>query len=212
MLEKKLACRTRRARREIEECLRSHERRLSARSTLVATRSEQNFAIVTILEVMGNLPKPVEDLLEVALVAELTVLDPQGRPVTYPLIPLYDGDKVYMTSSVLFSKKLEHIKANPKVSVTITDPIAAPVEPFSRATIQGDARIIEDDLHSGWERLLPLWTAKEPIIKDLVKKRFAMPLFWERSIIEITPQRVFTWADGRTDREPEVVELQGSAA
>ena len=168
--------------------------------------------IVTILEVMGHLPKPVEDLLEVALVAELTVLDPHGRPVTYPLIPLYDGDKVYMTSSVLFSKKLEHIKANPRVSVTITDPIAAPVEPFSRATIQGDARIVEEDLHSGWERLLPLWTAKEPIIKDLVKKRFAMPLFWERSIIEITPRRVLMWADGRTDREPQVVELQGSAA
>ena len=156
---------------------------------------------------MGALPEPVEKLLEAALVSELTVLDPQGRPVTYPLIPLYDGDKVYMTSSVLFCKKLEHIKANPKVSVTITDPVATKVEPFHRATIQGDARIIEDDLHSGWERLLPLWTAKEPVISDLVKKRFAMPLFWERSVIEITPRRALLWREGRTDQEPEVFEL-----
>ena len=178
----------------------------------MATRSEHSIENVTILEGMGTLPQPVEELLEVALVAELTVLDPDGRPVTYPLIPLYDGDKVYMTSSVLFSKKLEHIKNNPRVSVTITDQVAAPVEPFRRATIQGDARIVEDDLHSGWERLLPLWIAKEPIIKDLVKKRFAMPLFWERSVIEIVPRRVFMWPEGRTDREPEVFELQGSAA
>jgi nitroimidazol reductase NimA-like FMN-containing flavoprotein (pyridoxamine 5'-phosphate oxidase superfamily) len=161
---------------------------------------------------MGLLPKPVEELLEVALVSELTVIDPKGRPVTYPLIPLYDGDKVYMTSSVLFSKKLEHIKLNPRVAVTITDPVAAPVDPFRRATIQGDARIVEDDLHSGWERLLPLWTAKEPIISDLVKKRFAMPLFWERSIIEITPRRVLLWKDGRTDQQPEAFSLEGTAA
>jgi len=161
---------------------------------------------------MGRLPEPVEELLNAALVSELTVLDPKGRPVTYPLIPLYDGERIYMTSSVLFSKKLEHIKANPRVSLTITDPTATPVTPFRRVTIQGDARIVEDDLHSGWESVLPLWTAKEPVIADLVKKRFAMPLFWERSVIEIQPRRVFLWADERTDRDPEVFDLTGAAA
>jgi hypothetical protein len=161
---------------------------------------------------MGLLPEPVENLLNAALVSELTVIDPQGRPVTYPLIPLYDGERIYMTSSVLFSKKLEHIKANPRVSMTITDPVATPVEPFSRTTIQGDARIVEDDLHSGWETLLPLWTAKEPVINKLVKMRFAMPLFWERSVIEIVPRRVLWWPEGKTDQEPQVFDVQGVAA
>lgn len=156
---------------------------------------------------MNKLPEAIEELLHAALVAELTVLDHQGRPVTYPLIPLYDEERIYMTSSVLFSKKLEHIKHDPRVSVTITDPVAARVEPFRTATIQGLARVIEDDLHSGWERVMPLWTAKEPIIKDLVKKRFAMPLFWERSIIEIAPTRAFLWASGETNRSPEVYHL-----
>jgi hypothetical protein len=161
---------------------------------------------------MGVLPDKIEELLNAALVSELTVLDQRGRPVTYPLIPLYDGRKIYMHSSVLFSKKLEHIKANPHVSVAITDPVATPVESFSRATIQGDARVVEDDLHSGWERsVLPLWAAKEPIIKDLVKKRFAMPLFWERSVIEITPVRAFLWVSGNTVERPEVFEI-GAAA
>lgn len=159
---------------------------------------------------MGALPEPVEELLRAALVAELTVIDEKGSPVTYPLIPLYDGERIYMTSSVLFSKKLEHIKANPRVSVTITDETATPVEQFSRTTIQGDARIVEDDLHSGWERILPLWTEKEPIIKDLVKKRFAMPLFWERAMIEIVPRRVYLWPEGRTDREPQVFEVEAA--
>lgn len=156
---------------------------------------------------MGALPEPIEELLDVALVGELTVLDPDGRPVTYPLIPLYDGRFVYMTSSVLFSKKLEHIKNDPRVSMTISDPIAAQIEPFRRVTIQGNARIIEDDLHSGWERVLPLWAAKEPIINDLVKKRFAMPLFWERAVIEIAPTRAFLWPGGATNQEPDVFTL-----
>lgn len=160
---------------------------------------------------MGNLPEPIEKLLDAALVSELTVLDRRGRPVTYPLIPLYDGERIYMTSSVLFSKKLEHIKANPRVSVTISDPVAAAVEHFNRVTIQGDARVIEDDLHSGWESVLPLWVAKEPVISELVKKRFAMPLFWERSVIEINPLRALLWRDGRTDRGPETFDLRTAA-
>jgi nitroimidazol reductase NimA-like FMN-containing flavoprotein (pyridoxamine 5'-phosphate oxidase superfamily) len=161
---------------------------------------------------MANLPEPIVELLNSALVSELTVLDQNGSPVTYPLIPLYDGERIYMTSSVLFSKKLEHIKVDPRVSVTISDPTAAAsVEPFRRATIQGVARIVEDDLHSGWESVLPLWAAKEPIISDLVKKRFAMPLFWERSVIEITPTRAFLWPAGEMGQTPEVFELEAVA-
>jgi nitroimidazol reductase NimA-like FMN-containing flavoprotein (pyridoxamine 5'-phosphate oxidase superfamily) len=161
---------------------------------------------------MGRLPAEVEDLLNAALVSELTVLDEEKRPVTYPLIPLYDGEKIYMTSSVLFSKKLEHIKHNPRVSMTITDPVGTQVESFGRVTIQGEARVIDDDLHSGWERdVLHLWAAKEPIINKLVKQRFAMPLFWERAIIEITPRRALLWPGGFTNKEPQSFEV-GAAA
>jgi hypothetical protein len=127
--------------------------------------------------------------------------------VTYPLIPLSDGDLIYLTSSVLFSRKLRHIKANPKVCLSLTDPVAVPAEPFHRATIQGDAGVVENDLHAGWEELLPLWRAKEPAIDFFLKKRFGIPLFFERSVIEITPRRVLWWEDGRTSAPASVYEL-----
>jgi general stress protein 26 len=185
---------------------------LSSRSIEVVARPARDARNSAYIRFMTKLPEPIEALLNAALVAELTVLDSKKRPVTYPLIPLYDGEKIYMTSSVLFSKKLEHIKEDPRVSVTITDPIAAAgIDPFQRATIQGMARVVEDDFHSGWESVMPLWTDKEPIIKDLIKKRFAMPLFWERSIIEIVPTRAFLWTSGETNQTPEVFEL-GTAA
>lgn len=162
-------------------------------------------------KVLGVLPEEVEELLDKALVSELTVVDPRGRPITYPLIPLYDGRYIYMTSAALFSKKLRHIKSNPKVSVALSDPIGVPADPFHRATIQGEARVVDDDLHSEWEKVLPLWRAKEPIIDYYVKRRFGIPLFFERAIIEITPVRVLFWEGGRTDAAPRVFELVGAA-
>lgn len=154
---------------------------------------------------MGLLPEVAERVLHAALVAELSVVNGAGRIVTYPLIPLYDGERIYMTSSVLFSRKLEHIKANPRVAVSVTDLSATPTADFGRVTVQGDARIVEDDLHAGWMRLLPLWEAKEPVIRKFVRQRFGIPLFFERSVIEISPRRVLLWTGD--DIAPRVTEV-----
>jgi general stress protein 26 len=156
---------------------------------------------------MPGLGHEIEELLRAALVADLTVLEESGLPTTHPLIPLFDGERILMTSSILFSKKLERIRRNRKVALSISDPSAVPNGPFHRATIQGDARVDDADIHHGWERVLPLWRVKEPSIERFFAQRFALPLFWERAVIEIEPRRVFFWRDGRTDRAPEVVEV-----
>ncbi len=152
---------------------------------------------------MGWLPDPVERMLEVALVSELTVIGRDGRPITHPLIPLYDGERIYLHSSTLFSKKLEHIKRDPHVALSLSDPVALKDVP-GRAMIQGTARVIEDDPHSQWERLiLDLWRRKEPVIDEFLKQRIALPLFFERAVIEVTPARCLLWASGDTSDEPQ---------
>ncbi|MGI8847045.1 MAG: pyridoxamine 5'-phosphate oxidase family protein [Candidatus Dormibacteria bacterium] len=158
-------------------------------------------------QVPGSLPEPVEQLLKSALVAELTHQGDGGQLYTDPLIPLWDGRHILMTSSILFSRKLERIKRNPKVSVSMSDPVACPGVARWRASIQGDARVIDGDIHSDWMTTLPLWEAKEPVVKKLFKLRFGLPLFWERSVIEITPRRVIHWRDGDTTAVPDVVEV-----
>ncbi len=156
---------------------------------------------------MGALPEPIEDALNRALVCEFTVVGPGGRPITHPMIPLYDGEKIYVHSSILFSKKLEHIRGNPKVAVSVSDQSATHGDPIrDRVTVQGDAMVIEEDPHTTWERILPRWIDKEPIVKDFYAKRVALPLFWERALIEVTPRKVFLWKDGRTDQAPQVIE------
>jgi hypothetical protein len=160
---------------------------------------------------MATMPEPVARLLDAALVGELTVIDRRGRPVTYPLIPLWDGERVYLTSSALFSRKLEHIRGDARVSLSITDPVAVGGA-VDRATIQGDARVIEEDPHGGWERLLPIWEQKEPSIVYFLKARVALPLFFERALIEITPRRVLYWADGDAAVAPAITTLGEEAA
>jgi general stress protein 26 len=152
---------------------------------------------------MTWLPAPVVELIDAALVTELTVIRSDGRPVTYPLIPMWDGEQILMTSSILFSRKLEHLKGNGRVSLSFSDPIALGGRK-GRATIQGNAKVIDGDPHTDWERTLPLWSAKEPVILEFLKARVAFPLFFERSVIEVNPTRAMYWADGDTTRAPEI--------
>lgn len=151
---------------------------------------------------MGWLPDPVERLLEEGLVAEVTVIGRNRRPITHPLIPLYDGNRIYLHSSTLFSKKLEHLKRDPRIAISLSDPVAMKGNP-DRATIQGTAHLIEEDPHSDWERLiLELWRKKEPSIDDFLKVRVALPLFFERAVIQVRPERCLYWPGGLTDRQP----------
>jgi hypothetical protein len=148
------------------------------------------------------LPYPVARLIDAALVGELTVIGPEGRPITYPMVPLLWGDRIFLTSSVLDSTKLEHIRANHRVSFSVTNPDAIGAY-TGKVTVQCDARIAEDDLHAGWERLLDNWERKDPITLGLLKSRRAFPLIFERALIELTPRRTWFWPDGRTDQPPQ---------
>lgn len=151
---------------------------------------------------MPALPYPVARLIDAALVGDLTVIDSTGRPIVYEMVPLLWGDRIFMTSSVLDSAKIAHIKANPRVSFSITN--ADAIGTFTgKVTVQCDARVSEDDLHSGWERLLDNWKRKDRTTIARRNERYAYPLVFERVLIELTPRRTWFWPDGRTDQPPQ---------
>ena len=57
--------------------------------------------------------------MENALVCAFTVKKPNGRLSTHPVLPLYDKEsgKIYLTSSLLFSKKVEYVKKDGRVGL-----------------------------------------------------------------------------------------------
>ena len=152
---------------------------------------------------MPALPYPVARLIDSALVGELTVIDRDGRPITYPMTPLLWGERIYMTSSTLDSAKVAHIKTNPRVTFSVTD-LTATGSARGRVTVQCDARVAEDDLQKGWEQLVPAWSKKDPSVAAMFANRLAFPLLLERILIELTPRRAWFWPDGDTDKPPQV--------
>ena len=97
------------------------------------------------------------------------------------------------------------------MSLSVTDPIALGGR-TDRVTIQGDARVIDEDPHGGWERLLPIWEEKEPRSSRSSSSASRLPLFFERALIEITPRRVLYWADGDAAVAPQVTSVGKEAA
>ncbi len=154
----------------------------------------------------SRLPSEVEEVLEGAMVAVLTAVNQRGEAVSHPMLPLYDREKglLYFTSSILFSKKLNHIKRNPRVSVLISNRDYIRSRSYHVVQVKGEARVLDQDLSSGWQWLLPLWRKKEPYIDAFLKRRFALPLFWERAVIEVQPRKVAVWRGGDLDSEPEL--------
>jgi len=149
------------------------------------------------------LPYPVLRLIDAALVGELTVVGADGRPITYPMLPILWGERIFMTSSVLDSAKIAHIKRDPRVSFSITDMTATGKTP-GRVTIQCDAKVGDEDLHSGWVRLYHQWFGKDPSVFEFVKMRTAYPLLLERILIELTPRKTWFWPDGDTKKPPQI--------
>jgi len=159
---------------------------------------------------MASLPPHVEDVFERSLVALFTTVNSRNEPVTHPMLPLYErgSGRIYFTSSVLFSRKLEHIKRNPKVSVLFSEREFTRCESGDAVLVKGTARVDDSDPSNGWMRFLLLWRRKEPYIDAYLKQRFAFPLFWERAVIEVRPDVVYVWRGGDIDAEPEVYDLR----
>jgi len=57
------------------------------------------------------IPERIERILDGALVCELTVISRVGHPISHPMIPLYDGEKLYLPLEIPFSKKVTTSKS-----------------------------------------------------------------------------------------------------
>jgi hypothetical protein len=56
------------------------------------------------------IPERTERILDGALVWELTVISRGGHPISHPMIPLYDGEKLYPKPEHPVLQELAHIQ------------------------------------------------------------------------------------------------------
>lgn len=153
---------------------------------------------------MIQVPSWVRQVFDSYLVSEFTTIS-AGRPVTLPLLPFYasESGKLIVTSSILFSKKIENIKKNPRVSMLFSNPEGA-IAGKHVVLVQGIAHPEDADLDHGWERYLPYWRKKEPIIDTLLLDREKFGWFWKRIVIQVEPKKILAWKNGDMSHPPEV--------
>lgn len=125
--------------------------------------------------------------------------------MTLPLLPFYEPDsgRLVVTSSILFSKKIENIKENPRVSMLFSNPEGTSTGK-QVVLVQGIAHPNDADLDHGWEQYLPYWRKKEPVIDAFLADREKFGWFWKRIVVQVEPKKIFAWKNGDTSRPPEV--------
>ena len=153
---------------------------------------------------MIQLPSWVRQVFDSYLVCEFTTIS-GARPVTLPVLPFYasESGKLIVTSSILFSRKIENIRKNPRVSLLFSNPEGASAGKHV-VLVQGMAHPEDADLDHGWERYLPYWRKKEPIIDTLLADREKFGWFWKRIVIQVEPKKILAWKNGDMSHPPEV--------
>lgn len=153
---------------------------------------------------MIHVPVWVRDVFERYLICEFTSVS-GGKPITFPMLYFYDAasGKFTVTSSILFSRKIEHMKHNPKVSLLFSNPEGSGIGKQA-VLVQGIAVCEDSDLDHGWERFLPYWRKKEPYIDAFLADREKFGWFWKRIVVQVQPEKIVAWKNGNTTARPEV--------
>ena len=151
-----------------------------------------------------QIPNWVRQVFDSYLVCEFTTIS-NGNPVTLPLLPFYDSGsgRLVVTSSILFSRKVENLRKNPRVSMLFSNPEGATTGKHL-VLVQGIAHPEDADLDHGWEQYLPYWRKKEPVIDALLAEREKFGWFWKRIIVQVEPKKISAWKNGDTSHPPEV--------
>lgn len=153
---------------------------------------------------MIQVPQWVRETFDSYLVCEFTTIS-KKRPLTLPLLPFYipETGNLVVTSSILFSKKVENIKENPKVALLFSNPEGTTIGKHV-VLVQGIASAQDSDLDHGWEKYLPYWRKKEPYIDAFLADREKFGWFWKRIVVNVAPTKITAWKDGEVNKHPEI--------
>lgn len=153
---------------------------------------------------MIQVPSWTKDVFENYLICEFTTIS-NGKPITFPLLYFYEPTTgvFTVTSSILFSKKVEYMKKNSKVSLLFSNPAGSGIGKHA-VLVQGIAKCEDSDLDHGWEKFLPYWRKKEPYIDGFLAEREKFSWFWKRIVVQVEPRKITAWKNADIEKTPEV--------
>jgi hypothetical protein len=162
------------------------------------------------------LPEPIRAALRGYLTAEITTVNRQGQPITWPAVAYYDEPtgRIVCAVSIAFPVKAHNARRHPQVSLLYSDPTGCGLDDPPAVLVQGTAEVEEVltfppdiiGLFATVARRQP--DASRFSSNRVVRRLFSWYLF-QRIALRITPVRVLAWPGGDVSRMPEAVGLGG---
>jgi hypothetical protein len=160
--------------------------------------------------VTASLPADVQAVFERFVTTELTTIDAQGQPITWPVTPFYrpGAPCIDVTTGLGYPKKADDARHDPRVALLFSDPTGSGLDAAPMVLVQGSAQVDDSDLAANAARYARESAAKLPATAGLqsaprvVRKLFAW--YSTRIYIHVRPERIYAWPRGDLDSEPEL--------
>jgi hypothetical protein len=160
--------------------------------------------------VTASLPEEVQAVFASFITTELTTVDGQGQPITWPVTPYYTpgGACIDVTTGLGYPKKANDARANPLVGLLFSDPTGCGMSEPPMVLVQGTAEVDDGDLEANRRRYERESVQKLPEIKSLTPPepiRRMLSWYYTRIYIRVRPERVYMWPRGeRGFKEPQL--------
>ena len=163
-----------------------------------------------------SLPPEVEAVLSRCYTCEITTINKEGQPLTWPNLPYYDkpNGRLVVTASVAFPVKTYNIKRNPHVAMLFSDPTGSGLTDPPAVLVQGDATVaemVEKEHEQLGIDILKVSLARQPQSRQYLANPIARSLFsfyFRRIGVFVTPRRILTWPQRDFSRTPEEIEVR----
>jgi general stress protein 26 len=159
--------------------------------------------------VTSTLPAEVQEVFDRFVTTEFTTIDSRGQPIAWPVTPYYKPGEVTIdvTTGIGYPKKAQDARRNPQVSLLFSDPNGSGIESGIRVLVHGTAEVDDRDLKANRDRYFEESGEKLPRTKEILPPKAIRGMFgwyFERIYVKVRPERVFVWADGDVEKEPEI--------
>lgn len=161
-----------------------------------------------------DIPDEVAAVLRAYFTCEITTVNKQGQPMTWPAVAYFDqatGEQ-FLTVSIAFPVKAYNARRRPQISLLYSDPTGSGLSHPPAVLVQGDATVAEALTITphvlGLNRLI---RGRQPDSGRFMANKVARRLFawylYQRIGITVRPRRLTIWEDRDFHREPTVIEV-----
>jgi Pyridoxamine 5'-phosphate oxidase len=166
-----------------------------------------------------QLPSEVASVLRDNYTAEVTTVNRQGQPLTWPALTYFDeaNGQIFLTVSIAFPVKAFNARRHPEVSLLYSDPTGSTLDNPPAILLQGTATVAEvlDLRIPQMQALAKLAGERQPDSRRFSSNRIARRLFawylFQRIGITVTPRRLQVWPSRDFSQTPTEILLQQPA-